>query len=84
MPTFSVKTEITDAQAVQLLRDYLSSKPEETAPKFKRGDAVRLDTGDIGVVEGIDLDGSVAVVYLDSDGDIRGPAFGFELELLSY
>lgn len=84
MPTFAIKTEITDAQAVELLRGQLESEPVEVAPKFKRGDAVRLDTGNIGVVHSVELDGGVNVIYLTDDGEISSPSFGYDLELLSY
>ena len=82
MPKFAEVTEISDKQAVALLRKHIQGLPPPPAPEYKRGDAVRLDTGDIGVVESFDEDGQPNVYYLDHEGRISGPAFGYRLSKL--
>ncbi len=79
-----VDKEISEAEAVALLRSKLDDHPFLDM-EFKRGDAVRLDTGDIGVVWGVDnVEGTTYVIYIDDQGMVRDPSYGFELTKLGY
>jgi hypothetical protein len=83
MPQIAKLTEITDEEAVALIRDHIAAQPPVTS-EFRTNDAVRLDTGCIGVVDSVDPhEGTVTVYYLDEDGKIQGPAMGYDLEKLS-
>lgn len=76
-------TSITPAAAVELLRKYIAKLPADPEPEFKPGDAVMLDTGWVGVVHSVDPDeGTANVYYINGDGIISGPAFGYRLTKL--
>lgn len=80
MPKVAKFDVVTDEEAVALLRAHLKTLPPPKDTGFKVNDAVRLDTGDIGVVESIEE--GVNVIYYGDDGLIHGPAFGYDLEKL--
>lgn len=67
------------SEAVQMIRDYISNLPPPKHAEFEVGEAVLLDTGWIGVVSSIDDEGCVCVCYIDDNGDIGGPAYGYSL-----
>lgn len=75
-------TEVTNAEAVALLREHIAALPPPPEPEFKPGDAVWLDNGCIGVVSGTDDEGNVTVYYIDHDGLIEGPSSGWRLTRL--
>lgn len=80
MPKFAV-SEITDDEAVQLLRKHIANLKPDPPPKFKPGTAVRLDNGCVGVVCGSDYE-STLVYYISEEGVIEGPEGGYHLERL--
>lgn len=80
MPKLARFEDVPDEVAIIHIRMHIASLPPEKEPEFKIGQAVRLDTGDLGVVSGHE-DGSSTVYYL-RDGIIGGPAFGFTLTKL--
>ena len=66
---------------IEALRAHMrKEEAERPPPRFLPGEAVRLDTGAVGVVGWEDDEGSVYVYYYDGMGEIKGPAFGFSLE----
>lgn len=72
--------EVTQTEALALIRKYIAKLPPPKAPEFAVGDAVRLDTGALGVVSGYDPEeGSTYVCYIDDDGAVRGPSYGWVL-----
>lgn len=77
-------TEVTVEQAVAALHAHMASEPPPDEPEFKRGDIVRLDTGCIGIVHSADEDGATNIYYIDEDGLIQGPSYGWKLTLLPY
>ena len=75
------KKAVTRERAIEAIQEYIKALPEDRDLGFKEGDVVKLDTGWIGIVHGVDpSEGTVYVCYLDDEGIIHGPAFGFELE----
>lgn len=79
MPYINKKVEITDAEAIALLRKHLAEMPPPEPPEFEVGTAVRLDNGCLGIVCENGSEGEVYVIYLDPDGNIHRPSFGWEL-----
>lgn len=81
MPIVNKKVEITEEEAVNLLRNHLDNMPKKDS-KFKVGDAVMLDTGWIGVVDEVTSEGQ-SCIYINDNGDIAGPAYGYDLTPMS-
>lgn len=77
MYTIKKATSVSLAEVNTLLRAKLAMHPEEE-PEYKRGDLVDVE-GCPGIVQGADSDGSVCVLYLDENGEIRGPSYGWSL-----
>lgn len=85
MPIIKTTTtiEISEAEAVHRLREYIAGLPPAREPMFKPGEAVLLVELDcIGVVYGSNKDGDPSVFYLDEAGEVTGPSFGWDLERL--
>lgn len=72
-----------DQERILRLRKHLAAE-SPYQPRWRRGDAVRLDNGCLGVVcEPEESKGSTpAVYYLDEENEIQGPSFGWECTLL--
>lgn len=84
MPKVTTYIEMTDEQAISLLRNYIANMPPKEPPRseFKIGDAVRLDNGCLGVLYEFDDEGNEVVIHFDEEGRIKGPSYGWRLTKL--
>ncbi len=81
--TVMVKVEkvVSQREAVDMIKLYIAAlAPTERKDKsLQLGDVVELDTGWIAVVSGFDSEGSTEVCYINGNGEISGPAYGYNI-----
>lgn len=77
-------TEAEHREDIAKLRGFLDEYDAERTLNphpFKKGDIVRTDRGQTGIVHSVDeYESDVYIFYLDEDGDVCGPSCGWELE----